>query len=118
MSPLIFEQPCGEDSASSVFPALWEIKAQRGFPCGLVVKSVPAKQETWVQSLGREDPVEKEMAPHCSFLVWRTPWTEECGRLYTVYEVEEELDTAWGLNNNSKRHRGFRVCWWLHREWW
>ena len=100
-----------------MFPALWEIKAQRGFPCGLVVKSVPAKQETWVQSLGREDPVEKEMAPHCCFLVWRTPWTEESGRLYIVYGVGEESDTAWGLNN-SKRHRGFRVCWWLHREWW
>ena len=54
---------------SSMFLILWEIKAQRGFACGLVVKSVPAKQETWVQSLGREDPVEKEMAPHCSSLV-------------------------------------------------
>ena len=69
MSPLIFEQPHGEDSASSMFLILWEIKAQRGFACGLVVKSVPAKQETWVQSLGREDPVEKEMAPQCSSLV-------------------------------------------------
>ena len=68
MSPLIFEQPRGEDGARSMFPVLWEIRAQRGFPCGLVVKNVPAKQETWVQLLGREGPVEKEVAPTAVFL--------------------------------------------------
>ena len=38
-------------------------------------------QETWVQSLGREGPLEKEMATHCSTLAWRIPWTEESGGL-------------------------------------
>ena len=38
-------------------------------------------QETWVQSLGREDPLEKEMAIHSSILAWQIPWTEEPGRL-------------------------------------
>jgi len=40
-------------------------------------------QETWVQSLGREDPLEKGMATHSSVLVWRIPWTEEPGRQST-----------------------------------
>ena len=45
------------------------------------VKYLPAMQETWVQSPGREDPLEKEMATHSSILVWRIPWTEEPGGL-------------------------------------
>ena len=42
-----------------------------------MVKNMPAMQEIWVQLLGREDPLEKGMATHCSILVWRIPWTEE-----------------------------------------
>ena len=45
-----------------------------------MVKNPTAKQETWVQSLGREDPLEKEMATHSSILAWRIPWTEEPGK--------------------------------------
>ena len=45
------------------------------------LKHLPAMQETWVQSLGWEDPLEKEMATHSSILAWRTPWTEEPGEL-------------------------------------
>ena len=45
------------------------------------LKRLPAMQETWVLSLGWEDPLEKEMAPHSSILVWRIPWTEEPGGL-------------------------------------
>ena len=47
----------------------------------LSVKNPPARQETWVQSLGREDPLEKEMATHSSILAYRVPWTEEPGEL-------------------------------------
>ena len=46
-----------------------------------LVKSLPAMQETWAQSLGREDPLEKGMATHSSILAWRIPWTEEPGGL-------------------------------------
>ena len=46
-----------------------------------LVKNLPAMQETWVQSLGWEDPLEKEMAAHSSILAWRIPWKEELGRL-------------------------------------
>ena len=50
-----------------------------GFPGGSVVKNLPAKQETGVWSLGREDLLEKAMAPHSSNLAWRIPWTEKPG---------------------------------------
>ena len=46
-----------------------------------MVKYLPAMWETWVQSLGQEDPLEKEMATHSSTLAWKIPWTEELGRL-------------------------------------
>ena len=46
-----------------------------------LVKNLPAMQETQVQSLGLEDPLENEMATHSSTLVWKIPWTEEPGRL-------------------------------------
>ena len=42
----------------------------------LMVKNLPAGQETWVQSLGQEDPLKKGMATHSSILAWRIPWTE------------------------------------------
>ena len=46
-----------------------------------MVKNLPAMQETWVRSLGQGDPLEKEMATHCSILAWKIPWTEEPGGL-------------------------------------
>ena len=46
-----------------------------------MVKNLSAIQETQVQSLGWEDPLEKGMVTHCSILAWRTPWTEEPGGL-------------------------------------
>ena len=45
------------------------------------LKRLPPMQKTWVRSLGREDPLEKEMATHSSILAWEIPWTEEPGRL-------------------------------------
>ena len=42
-----------------------------------MVKNPPVMQETWIQSLGQEDPQEKEMATHSSILAWRIPWTED-----------------------------------------
>ena len=48
------------------------------------VKKLPAMQETRVQSLGQEDPLQKGMATHSSILAWRIPWTEEPGRLQAM----------------------------------
>ena len=53
-----------------------------------MVKNLPAMQETVVQSLGQEDPLEKGIATHSSILVWRIPWTEEPGGL-TVPGITE-----------------------------
>ena len=55
-----------------------------GFPGGSLVKNRPAKQETWVLSLGQEDPLEKEMASHSSIVAWEIPWTEEPGGLQSI----------------------------------
>ena len=49
-----------------------------------LVKNLPAVQETWVQSLGQEDPLEKEMATHSSILAWKMLWTEEPGRIQSM----------------------------------
>ena len=48
------------------------------------VKSLPTMQETGVQSLGREDPLEKGMATHSSTLAWKIPWMEEAGKLQSM----------------------------------
>ena len=48
------------------------------------LKLLPGMQETRVRSLGREDPMEKEMATHSSILAWRIPWREEPGRLQSM----------------------------------
>ena len=48
------------------------------------VETPPVMQENWVQSLGWEDPLEKEMAPYSSILAWRIPWTEEPGGLQAM----------------------------------
>ena len=49
-----------------------------------IVKNLPAMQETWVLSLGWEDPLEKEMVTHSSILAWKIPWTEEPVRLQSM----------------------------------
>ena len=57
---------------------------ERAFPGGSVVESLPDKQETRVRSLSQEDPLEKEMTTHSSFLAWKIPWTEEPGGLQSM----------------------------------
>ena len=57
------------------------------------VKCLPAMQETWVRSLGQEDPLEKEMATHSSILAWGIPWTEEPGGLHSP-RGRKESDTT------------------------
>ena len=49
-----------------------------------MVKNLPVMQETWVQSLGREDPLEKGMVTYSHILAWRIPWTEEPGVLQSM----------------------------------
>ena len=49
-----------------------------------IIQNLPAIQETWVQSLGWEDSLEKGMATHSGILAWRIPWTEETGGLQSM----------------------------------
>ena len=81
------------------------------FPNGSAVKNLPAMQETqdlWVWSLGREDPLEKEMATHSSIFAWEIPLSEEPGRLYSLWVCKESDTTLW-LNNNNPFKPGFFV---------
>ena len=55
------------------------------------VKNLPAVQETWAQSLGQEDPLEKEIAAYCSILAWRIPWTEKPGGLQFMGRKESDM---------------------------
>ena len=67
-----------------------------------MVKNPPVKQETWVWSLGQEDPLEKGMATHFSILAWRLLWTEEPGRLQPI----SSQSYIW-LNNQHFNKRKF-----------
>ena len=55
-----------------------------------LVKNLPAMWETWVQSLGWEDPLEKGKVTHSSILAWRIPWREEPGRLQSMGLIESD----------------------------
>ena len=71
-------------SSQSAIKCIASSAVSRGFPVAQTVKNLPAMQETPAQSLGQEDPLEKEMVVHSSTLAWRIPWTEEPGRLQSV----------------------------------
>ena len=58
-----------------------------------MVKNLPAMQETWVRSLGWEDPLEKGMATNSSIHAWKIPWTEEPGGLYSPWGLKESNTT-------------------------
>ena len=63
---------------------LISLMSNRASLVGQRLKCLPAMWETWVQFLGQEDPLEKEMATHSSILTWRIPWTEEPGGLQSM----------------------------------
>ena len=65
------------------------------------VKLLPTMRETWVQSLGREDLLEKEMATHSSILAWKIPWTEEPGRAQSMGSQRVKHDWVTSLFFNS-----------------
>ena len=69
---------------SHVYPYWVADNSERASLVAQMVKNLLAMQEIWVRSLGREDPVNKEMATHSSILAWRIPWTEEPGGLQSM----------------------------------
>ena len=68
-----------------------ESKIKKGAFLAQTVKHLPTMWETWVRSLGREDPLEKEMATHSSTLAWKIPWIEEPGRLQSMGLQESDM---------------------------
>ena len=65
------------------------------------LKRLPAMWETWVRSLGREDPLEKEMATHSSILAWRIPWMEELGGLQSTGRKESDTTSLFHTSEGS-----------------
>ena len=61
------------------------------FPVAQMVKNLPATQESWVRSLGQEDPLEKEMATLSNILAWKIPWTEELSRIQSMGLQEPDI---------------------------
>ena len=76
-----------------------------GFPSGLAVKNPPVMQETWAQSLGQEDPLEKEIATHSSILAWGISRTEEPGGLQSMGSHRAGHDIA-TKQQRLLKHRG------------
>ena len=74
------------------FLILGELKMLKSSLVAQTAKRLPIMRETWVQSLGWEDLLEKEMATHSSILVWKIPWTEEPGGLQSMGSQRVEQD--------------------------
>ena len=97
LSTCIIRQVWGKQHYSISSRSYWERLSH--FGASLVAQTVrnpPAMQETWVQSLGRENPLEEGMATHSSILVWRILWTEEPGRL--SYMGSHSVRHYWATN--------------------
>ena len=82
-------------------PFSYTLRKWQRFPGGSVVKNPPAKQETRVQSLVQEDPLEEARATHSSILTWKIPWTEGAWQA-TVHRTAIESNMTKWLNNNKK----------------
>ena len=72
-----------------------------------MVKCLPAMRETWVRSLGGEDPLEEKMATHSSILAWKIPWTEEPARL-----------RSWGSKESDMTERLHFLSFWINAQEW
>ena len=76
-----------------------------------MVKNPPAMQQTWVRFLGREDPLEKEMATHSSIFAWRIPWTKKPGRLQSMgSRVRHNLVTCQQDNAQNSSNEASTIC--------
>ena len=75
-----------------------------------MVKNLPAVHETQVQSLGRQDPLEKGMATHSNILAWRIPWTEEIGGLQSMGLQTVEHDWATNSTTTPRWSQDLRFC--------
>ena len=81
-----------------------ELRWPLGFLVAQSVKNLPAVWETWVRSLGQEDPLEKEMSTHSSILAWKIPWAEEPGGLQSMGSQTEWLTLSLSFTLNLTLH--------------
>ena len=83
---------------------------EQASPVAQMVKHLPAMWETWVRSLGWEDPLEKEMATHSTIFVWKIPWKEEPGKLQSM--GSQRVGHNWATSLSLwKLIRNSRNCW-------
>ena len=99
-SPDMIKNPSAYSSPKFMFSFL--ISGTRASLVAQMVKNLPAMQDSWVQSPGWNDPLEKEMATRPSILAWRIPWTEEPGRLHSPWGCKE-TDTTEHLTLSFSR---------------
>ena len=78
------------------------------FSDGSVIKNLPTMQETWIWSLGWEDPLEKDMATYSSILAWRIPWTEDSGGLQSMGSQSVRHD--WVTNSRPTCTHSSQQC--------
>ena len=97
---LIFPTKPRHFGPSRIYKSLMIVPTLGASLVAQMVKNLPAMQETWVQTLGREDPLEKEMATYSSILPWRIPWTEEPGRLQSM--GSQRVGHNWVTNTHSR----------------
>ena len=98
---------CGLYCDRSWWTAKWRaIQSLLGFPGGTVVKNLPAMQETWVQSLGQEDPLEKEMATHSSILAWKTL---DRGTWWTTAHWVAKSQPQWSTSAQSQQKESLNI---------
>ena len=80
-----------------------------GFPGGTSGKELLPIQETQVQSLGREDPLEEDMATHSSILAWEIPWTEEAGRYSPWGHKDSDTTESLNTHTHTRTHTGLSL---------
>ena len=71
-----------------------------------MAKNLPAVKEMWVQSLGREDPLEEAMATHSSILAWKIPWVQEPGELWSMGSQRVRRDLVTEQQSEIARNEG------------
>ena len=75
----------------SIFSGTYYRRFPGAFLVAQMVKHLPTMRETWVRSLGRKDPLEKEMATHSSIFAWEIPWTEKPDELQSMWLQESDM---------------------------
>ena len=99
----------------------WLYWVMWGFPGGSGVKNPPPMKEmpeTWVWSLGWEDPLEEEMATHSSILAWRISWTEEPAGFSEPVGTQLSTQEHIHIGSYSRRSSFVRIVYWSIQEWW